>query len=83
MNTIYLDEALTSFMGYRTNINLVLFLNLLLIVLAFLVSSIFMMRYSSILTEPLEHLSETVKAVERGDYSYNLPPTKRMMKLVR
>lgn len=74
MNTIYLDEALTSFMGYRTNISIVLFLNLLLIMLAFLVSSIFMMRYSSILTEPLEHLSETVKAVERGDYSHNLPP---------
>lgn len=74
MNTIYLDESLSSFMGYRSNISLVIFLNLLLIVLAFLVSSIFMMRYSSILTEPLEHLSETVKAVERGDYSYDLPP---------
>lgn len=74
MNTIYLDEALSSFMGYRTNISLILYLNLLLILLAFLVSSIFMMRYSSIITEPLEHLSETVKAVERGDYSYNLPP---------
>lgn len=74
MNTIYLDEALSSFMGYRSNINLVLYLNLLLIFFAFLVSSVFMMRYSSIITEPLEHLSETVKAVERGDYSYNLPP---------
>lgn len=74
MNTLYLDEALSSFMGYRNNISLVLFLNLLLIVLAFLISSIFMMRYSSIITEPLEHLSESVKAVERGDYSYNLPP---------
>ncbi|MFQ3546968.1 MAG: histidine kinase, partial [Termitinemataceae bacterium] len=74
MNRLYLDQTLSAFMGYRSNLSLVLLINLILIALAFLLSTIFMMRYSSIITEPLEHLSESVKAVARGDYSYSLPP---------
>jgi sensor histidine kinase YesM len=74
MNAMYLDAGLQAFLGYRNSLTTILILNLFLIVIAFMLSTTFAVRYSFIITEPLERLSETVEAVERSDYNYELPP---------
>ncbi|MBP7495405.1 MAG: histidine kinase [Spirochaetales bacterium] len=74
MNAMYLNAGLQAFLGYRSNLTTILIINLFLILIAFMLSTIFTVRYSFIITEPLERLSETVEAVERSNYNYELPP---------
>ncbi|GAB4364738.1 MAG: hypothetical protein Kow009_01500 [Spirochaetales bacterium] len=73
MNTLYLDGVLQAFIGYRHNLNIILLLNLFLILLSLVLSTLLMMRYSFMISEPLERLSEAVEAVERRDYHVELP----------
>ncbi|MCX7788201.1 MAG: histidine kinase [Spirochaetes bacterium] len=73
MNTLYLDGVLQAFTGYRKILNTILLLNLLLILLSFLLSTLLMIRYSFMISEPLERLSYTVEEMERRNYHSEIP----------
>ncbi|MCX7655236.1 MAG: histidine kinase [Treponemataceae bacterium] len=72
LNSLYLEQALQSFSKYEQNMGLIASLNLLLILISFILSTTFTLRYSHIITEPLEKLSSAVEAISRGAYDIEI-----------
>jgi sensor histidine kinase YesM len=72
---IYLSESLTAYSGFSAQIPAVIVSNALLVVAACLMSLMLLVRFSYKLTGPISRLAEAARAVGRGEYGYELPPT--------
>lgn len=70
---IYLTGSLDSFGGYKSRIPLVVTTNTVLILSAFLMGFLLLVRYSYSLTDPLLQLAQAARAMGRGDYETRYP----------
>ena len=73
MNLTAVERSLSAFGLYRSRLGRILFINFLLIGIAFALSALVIYRYSFLITMPLTRLADSALKMEKGNFVHELP----------